>query len=98
VRLRKCPLCHSKAVSALERFVPEEGREHVKVRCGECWTWRAGPCGWRAADTLERRLRRDRERMALIAGQAERWREHELQRLMQMAPRPPRGDHRKTHR
>lgn len=96
MRLRRCPLCRSKAVSAVERYEPEEGREHVEICCGECWTWRAGAIGWRAADALERRLRRDRERMALTVGQAERWREHALERLLQTRVQPPRAEHRKT--
>ena len=95
MRLRTCPLCRSKAVSGLERIEDEDGGVHVKVRCGECWTWRAGEIGWRAADALERRLRRDRERMAVSAGQTDRWREHDLGSLTRSAPP---GANRNTHR
>jgi hypothetical protein len=92
---RTCPLCGSKAISATDRVETDEGDVNVSVRCGECWTWRAAATGRRAADALERRLRRDRERMAVGAGQGARWRELELERL---ARRPPQGASRKTHR
>ena len=95
MRLRTCPLCRSKAVSGLERTEDEAGGVDVKVRCGECWTWRAGEVGWRAADALERRLRRDRERMAVSVGQTDRWRDLDLGSLTRSAPQ---GPSRKTHR
>jgi len=95
MRLRTCPICRSKAVSELERIEDEEGAVHVKVRCGECWTWRAGEIGWRAADALERRLHRDRRRMAISAGQSDRWRDLALGELMRSAPHDA---SRKTHR
>ena len=90
-----CPLCGSKAVSTMERFDDEDGTIHVKARCGECGTWRTGEVSRRRADGLERRLRRDLERMAVTLGQHQRWRDLELGRLVR---RPPQGGSRKTHR
>jgi hypothetical protein len=95
MRLRKCPVCKSKAVSWMERFDDEDGTIDVKTRCGECGTWRAGEVGRRTADALERRLRRDIERMAIGLGQHDRWRELDLGRLVRVAPQ---GGSRKTHR
>ena len=95
MRLRKCPMCRSKAVSTMERYDDEDGRIQVKARCGECGTWRTGEVGWRTADALERRLRRDLERMAVRLGQHERWRDVDLGRLIRDAPQ---GASRKTHR
>ena len=95
MRFRTCPMCRSKAVSTMERFDDEDGRIQVKARCGGCGTWRAGEVGWRTADGLERRLRRDLERMAVRLGQHQRWRDIELGKLMREAPQ---GVGRKTHR
>ena len=95
MRLRSCPICRSKAVSAFERIEDEEGGVTVELCCGECATWRTGKVGWRAADALERRLRRDRERLAVSACQSDRWRDLDLGALMRM---PPQGATRKTHR
>ena len=95
MRLRSCPICHSKAVSAFERIEDEECGVIVEVCCGEGATWRTGEVGWRAADALERRLRRDRERLAVSACQSDRWRDLDLGALMRM---PPQGASRKTHR
>jgi hypothetical protein len=92
--LRACPLCGSKAISASERVEGEDGGVRLELRCGECWTWRTAT-GRRAARALERRLRRDRERMAVSTGQAARWRDLELERLTQ---RLPQGASRKTYR
>ena len=93
--LRTCPLCGSKAISASERVEADDGGALVELRCGECWTWRTAATGHRTARALERRLRRDRERMAVTTGQAARWRDLELQRLIQG---PPQGASRKTYR
>ena len=95
MRLRTCPICRSRAVSAFERIEDEKGGVYVEVCCGECATWRTGDIGWRAADALERRLRRDRERLAVSAGQSDRWRDVDLGALMRL---PPQGAGRKTHR
>jgi hypothetical protein len=95
MRMRTCPICRSKAVSALERVEDEDGRVYVEACCGECATWRTGEIGWRAADALERRLRRDRERMAVSVGQTDRWRDLDLDSLTRSAPQ---GARRKTHR
>jgi hypothetical protein len=88
-------MCASKAVSLMERFDAEDGTIVVKARCGECGTWRTGEIGPRAARALERRLRRDLERMAVGLGQHERWRDLDLGRLVREAPQ---GSSRKTHR
>jgi hypothetical protein len=88
-------MCHSKAVSTMERYDDEDGRIQVKARCGECATWRTGEVGWRTADALERRLRRDLERMAVGLGQHDRWRDVDLRRLARATPQ---GTGRKTHR
>lgn len=85
MRLRACPICRSKAVSTLER-VEEDGHVRVEICCGECATWRAGFVGRRTADALERRLRRDRERLAVSAGQTDRWRDFELGELAKTPP------------
>ena len=95
MRLRTCPICRSKAVSAFERVEDEDGNVSVEVCCGECATWRTGEVGGRAADALERRLRRDRQRLAVSAGQGARWRDLDLSALMKS---PPQGAARKTHR
>ena len=95
MRFRTCPLCRSKAVSTMERFDDEDGTVRVHARCGGCGTWRTGEVGRRAADKLERRLRRDLERMAIRVGQHQRWRDLELGRLVRQ---PPQGGPRKTHR
>ena len=95
MRLRTCPTCRSKAVSAFERIEDEDGGTYVELCCGGCATWRTGDIGWRAADALERRLRRDRQRLAISAGQSDRWRDLELGALMKS---PPQGAGRKTHR
>jgi hypothetical protein len=91
---RRCPLCGSKAISASERVETEDGGVRLELRCGECWTWRT-VTGRRAARVLERRLRRDRDRMAVSTGQTARWRDLELERLTQG---PPQGTSRKTYR
>ena len=93
--LRTCPLCGSKAISASERIESETGGVQLELRCGECWTWRTAATGHRTARALERRLRRDRERMAVSTGQAARWRDLELERLTRD---PPQGTSRKTYR
>ena len=95
MRLRTCPVCRSKAVSTVERFDDEDGTIEVTARCGGCGTWRTAEVGRRAADALERRLRRDLEKMAVRLGQHQRWRDLELGRLVR---RPPQGDSRNTHR
>ena len=95
MRFRSCPVCSSRAVSSLERFDDEDGTISVTARCGECDTWRTGEVGRRAADALERRLRRDLEHMAVGLGQHQRWRDLDLGRLVREAPR---GARRKTHR
>jgi hypothetical protein len=95
MRLRTCPVCRSKAVSAVERGEDGDGAVRVEVRCGECGTWRGGALGRRAVRALEKRLRRDRRQIELSIGQGDRWREYELAALMQG---PPRGARRKTHR
>jgi len=95
MRFRTCPVCRSKAVSWMERFDAEDGTIEVKARCGGCGTWRTGDVGRRTADALERRLRRDLERMAVRLGQHQRWRDIDLGRLVRDAPQ---GGRRKTHR
>ena len=88
-------MCRSKAVSWMERFDAEDGSIEVKARCGSCGTWRTGDVGRRTADALERRLRRDLERMAIRLGQHQRWRDLDLGRLVREVPQ---GGTRKTHR
>ena len=95
MRLKTCPMCGSKAVSWMERFDDRDGPIEVKARCGGCGTWRTGEVGRRTANALERRLRRDLERMAVGLGQHQRWRDLDLGRLVREAPR---GTRRKTHR
>jgi hypothetical protein len=95
MRLRTCPICRSKAVSGFDRVEDEDGGVYVEVCCGECATWRTGEIGWRAADALERRLRRDRARLAISAGQSARWRDVDLGALVKG---PPQGAARKTPR
>lgn len=95
MRLRTCPLCRSRAVSWMERYDDEDGTISVKARCGGCGTWRTGDVGRRTADALERRLRRDLQRMAVGLGQHERWRDLDLGRLVRAAPQ---GGRRKTPR
>jgi len=88
-------MCHSKAVSWMERFDDEDGTIEIKACCGDCGTWRTGEIGRRTADALERRLRRDLEKMAVGLGQHERWRDLDLGRLVR---EPPQRGSRKTHR
>ena len=95
MRFRTCPMCRSKAVSWMERFDDEDGTIEIRARCGSCGTGRNGEIGRRAADALERRLRRDLEKMAVGLGQHERWRDLDLGRLVR---EPPQGGSRKTHR
>ena len=95
MRLRNCPMCRSKAVSTMERFDDEDGTILLKARCGECGTWRTGEVGRRTASALERRLRRDLERMAVRLGQHQRWRDLELGRIVR---EPPQGGSPKTPR
>jgi len=82
MRLRSCPLCRSKAVSTVERFDDEDGTIEVTARCGGCGIWRTAEVSRRAADALERRLRRDLEQMAVGLGQHQRWRDLDLGRLV----------------
>jgi ribosome-binding protein aMBF1 (putative translation factor) len=83
MRFRTCPLCGSKAVGTMERFDDEDGTIEVTARCGDCGTWRTGEVGRRAADALERRLRRDLEKMVVGLGQHQRWRDHELEDVLE---------------
>ena len=82
MRFRTCPMCRSKAVSVLERFDGEDGTIEVTARCGACGTWRTREVGRRAANALERRLRRDLEQMAVGLGQHPRWRDLELEDVL----------------
>ena len=95
MRFRTCPLCRSKAISTLERLDAEDGTISVTTRCGECGTWRTAEVNCRTAAALERRLRRDLERMVISLGQHARWRDLDLGRLV---GQPPQEGSRKTHR
>ena len=93
--LRRCPICRSPAIAAFERLDDEDGTVTVRLRCGQCATWRDAELRPAEAATLERLHGRDLERMALGLEQGERWRELDLDRLRAT---PPQGASRKTHR
>jgi hypothetical protein len=64
--LRTCPLCRSRAIRAIRRTELEERRTRVVLQCGACGEWRGRDLPRRQVRALDRRLRRDRERMARL--------------------------------
>jgi len=64
LQLRSCPLCGSRSVAQSEREALEQPHLNVALRCGSCDTWRRVLTTHWTADAFERRLERDRERMA----------------------------------
>ena len=93
--LRRCPICRSPAIAAFDRLDDEDGSVTVRLRCGQCTTWRHADLAPAEAAALERLHGRDLQRMALGLEQGERWREIDLDRLRAT---PPQGAGRKTHR
>jgi len=75
LQLRSCPLCGSRWVSQTEREMIEQPHLNVALRCGSCGVWRRVLTTVWTADAFERRLARDRGRMAglleRIGGEAE---------------------------
>jgi hypothetical protein len=61
---RTCPHCRSTAVSATRREEVDRHTERLLLRCGQCEIWRSLVVGPRTARALQRKLRRDRARMA----------------------------------
>jgi hypothetical protein len=64
LQLRSCPLCGSRCVARIEREMIVAPHLHVALLCGSCETWRRVLTTTWTADAFERRLERDRGRMA----------------------------------
>ena len=62
-------MCRSRAVSTSEREETDELCGRLLLRCGGCGTWRSVNASFWSELMLERRLRRDRRRMARSLGE-----------------------------
>jgi hypothetical protein len=71
LQLRSCPLCGSRGVERSERETLEPPLVNVALCCGSCGTWRRVLTTRWGANAFERRLERDRERMAAMLEQFE---------------------------